>query len=212
MRETIKILLADRYPIIAEGLEYLISLEDGMEVIGKATNGSDVLRFLKSRIVDIVIMSISMPELNGLDTAEILKNTNPKVKIIFLTTFDNEDFVRRAERIGVEGYLLREEESATIIKTIRAVYNGNIKYRVNNYDLNSNTVVKISNLTLKETQIFKLVIEGKTSKKIADELEISVKTVQCHRYNIRNKLRVKTPIDMLKIALQYRVIDFNILG
>jgi len=212
MRETIKILLADRYPIIAEGLEYLISLEDGMEVIGKATNGSDVLRFLKSKIVDIVIMSISMPELNGLDTAEILKNTNPKVKIIFLTTFDNEDFVRRAERIGVEGYLLREEESATIIKTIRAVYNGNIKYRVNNYDLNSNIVVKISNLTLKETQIFKLVIEGKTSKKIADELEISVKTVQCHRYNIRNKLRVKTPIDMLKIALQYRVIDFNILG
>jgi len=212
MRETIKILLADRYPIIAEGLEYLISLEDGMEVIGKATNGSDVLRFLKSKIVDMVIMSISMPELNGLDTAEILKNTNPKVKIIFLTTFDNEDFVRRAERIGVEGYLLREEESATIIKTIRAVYNGNIKYRVNNYDLNSNTVVKISNLTLKETQIFKLVIEGKTSKKIADELEISVKTVQCHRYNIRNKLRVKTPIDMLKIALQYRVIDFNILG
>jgi len=63
------------------------------------------------------------------------------VKIIFLTTFDNEDFVRRAERIGVEGYLLREEESVTIIKTIRAVYNGNIKYRVNNYDLNSNIVV-----------------------------------------------------------------------
>ncbi len=209
MKDKVRILLADKYPIFITGLESLLILEDDFEIIGKATNGSDVLKIIEARSVDIAVMSISMSVLNGLDTAEIIKSINPSIKIVFITMYNNDDYIRRAQEIGVEGYILREEEPHIIIESIRAICNGYFKYKVDHHDLNLKIPIKIANLTLRESQIFQLKVEGKTNNEIAKELQISVKTVQCHNYSVKKKMNITNAMDMFRIACQYKLVDVN---
>ncbi len=106
MKDKIRIFLADKYSVLISGLESPLISEDDFEIVGKASNGGDALRIIELRSVDVAVMSISMPVLNGLDTAEIMKRIRPKLKTAFITMYNNEEFVRKAQKKGVEGYIL----------------------------------------------------------------------------------------------------------
>ena len=109
MNNKIKTLLVDNHPVFALGLEHLMGLEGDIEIVGMTTNGNDALSIIESKDVDIMITEICLPGLNGLDTAEIIKRIYNNVKIVFVTMYDNVDYIEKAKRIGVEGYIIKDE-------------------------------------------------------------------------------------------------------
>lgn len=210
MNKKIKIVLVDDHPVIVLGLEHLISLEDDMEVVGKAINGNGALTILESKEVDVVVMDISMPGLNGLDTAELIKKTKPEVKVIFITMYDNRDYIAKAKEIGVEGYLIKEDAPAVFKQAIRNVFDGFIDYRIKEESETANLKTQILNLSKRETEIVGLIGQGKTTRIIAEDLKISSKTVDCHRANIKKKLKLKSSADFVKLAIEHKLIDTNV--
>ena len=212
MDNKIKLILVDDHPIIVLGMEHIISLEDDIEIVGKAINGSDALSLIESRDVDIAVLDISMPVLNGLDTAELIKKTKPEVKIVLITMYDNKDYIDRAKSIGVEGYILKEDAPDIFVKVIRNIMNGFVDYRVPEARMLSNPPDHVSNLTNRETQIVRLIAMGKSTKNIAEGLNISPKTVNWPRKRINNKLQVKSSADLYRFAYKYKLIDPNLVS
>ena len=210
MDNKIRVILVDDHPVFVMGLESLLKLEDDMEITGKTINGTGALRIMESKDVDIVVMDISMPELNGLDTAEIIKETYPEVKVVLVTVYDNADYISKAEKIGVEGYILKEEAPDVIVRVLRNVKNGFTDYRLSGNMFQVQQPLRILNLTERETEVVKLVAQGKTSKEISEELDISIRTAERHRWNFRKKLKVRTSMDIYKLAAKYNLIDTNI--
>jgi len=209
MKKNINVVLVDDHPLIVMGSEYYINLEDDINVVGKATNGNDAIEIVNSKDVDVVLMDISMPGLNGLDAAEIIKDSHPDVKIVLITMYKNADYISRAKEIGVEGYVIKEDAPDVIINVIRTVYNGFINYRVGSSYIMTNTPTAILNLTMRETQVLRLISLGKTANEISDELIISPKTVNQHRYNIKKKLKIRSTAGFVRIAIQNNLIDIN---
>ena len=205
-----RVILADQFPISVMGLEYLLKQEIDLDVVKKASTGTDVLRIIESHDIDLVIMGISMPELNGMDTAEIIKKYYPKIKIIFFTAYNSPEIIKKAEMIGVEGYLLKSEVSGGILEVIRQVLDGFFKYKVHEWRMPSVTPIKIADLTLRETEVFRLMAYGKSSTEIARELNISPKTVQCHHFNIKNKLNINNNLELIKLALRHKLINIEV--
>lgn len=210
MHNKIKLVVADDHPIIILGIEKLISLEDDLEIVGKAVNGRDALSLVESRNVDVAVLDISMPLLNGFDAAMLIKNIKPQVKIIFITMYENKDYIEKSKVIGVEGYILKEDAPDVLIKVIKNTMNGFMDYRIQENGVIANNQSQILNLTIRETEIVKLTAQGKTARGIACELSISEKTINCHRANIRNKLKIDTIADMCNIAHRYKLIDSNV--
>jgi len=209
MKKNINVVLVDDHPLIVMGSEYYINLEDDINVVGKATNGNDAIEIVNSKDVDVVLMDISMPGLNGLDAAEIIKDSHPDVKIVLITMYKNAEYISRAKEIGVEGYVIKEDAPDVIINVIRTVYNGFINYRVGSSYIMTNTPTAILNLTMRETQVLRLISLGKTANEISDELIISPKTVNQHRYNIKKKLKIRSTAGFVRIAIKNNLIDIN---
>lgn len=209
MKKNINVVLVDDHPLIVMGSEHYINLEDDMNVVGKATNGNDAIEIVNSKDVDVLLMDISMPGLNGLDAAEIIKDSHPDVKIVLITMYKNADYISRAKEIGVEGYVIKEDAPDVIINVIRTVYNGFINYRVGSSYIMTNTPTAILNLTMRETEVLRLISLGKTANEISDELIISPKTVNQHRYNIKKKLKIRSTAGFVRIAIQNNLIDIN---
>ncbi len=209
MKKNINVVLVDDHPLIVMGSEHYINLEDDINVVGKATNGNDAIEIVNSKDVDVLLMDISMPGLNGLDAAEIIKDSHPDVKIVLITMYKNADYISRAKEIGVEGYVIKEDAPDVIINVIRTVYNGFINYRVGSSYIMTNTPTAILNLTMRETEVLRLISLGKTANEISDELIISPKTVNQHRYNIKKKLKIRSTAGFVRIAIQNNLIDIN---
>ena len=211
MDKKIRIALVDDHPVIVLGLEHLINLEEDMEVVGKAISGNGALTILESNEVDVVVMDISMPGMNGLDTAELIKQIKPEVKVIFITMYDSRDYIAKAKEIGVEGYLIKEDAPAVFKQAIRNVFNGFTDYRVKEEPTTFNYKSHILSLSKRETEIVGLIGQGETTKKIAEDLNISSRTVDCHRVNIKKKLKLKSSADFVKLAIEHRLIDTNVV-
>lgn len=207
IKNKIKILLADDHPVIVLGIEHMINLTDDIKVVAKVKNGEDAVNFAENNEVDVAVLDIAMPVLNGLDAGEIIKTIKPEVKIIFVTVYDNEDYIKRARKIGAEGYILKEEAPEVILNVIRSVNQGFIEYRTGKFGFSDNYYPQIPKLTRRESEIFRLVAEGLTSQHIARDLSLSVRTVERHRLNIRRKLDLKSPVDFFKLAAQYKIIE-----
>ncbi|MEE9555374.1 MAG: response regulator transcription factor [candidate division Zixibacteria bacterium] len=209
MRDTIKVILADDHPVIVVGLEHIISLENDIEVVGKTVNGNDAVTMAETRDVDVVAMDISMPGLNGFEAANLIKRAKPDVKIVFITMYDNIDYIDRAKSIGIDGYILKEDAPDMFLKVLRNVMNGFVDFRVESPKTSVNTRSRILNLTERETEIVTLMARGKSTKAIAENLGIAVKTVNCHRSNIKLKLKAKSSADIFNLAYKYKLIDPN---
>lgn len=210
MTDRIKIILVDDHPVIALGMEHVISLEDDIEIVGKAVNGSDAVTLVETRDVDVVAMDISMPGLNGFDAAALIKKAKPDIKIIFVTMYDNIDYINRAKSLGIDGYILKEDAPEMFLKVLRNVISGFMDFRVTPSGNIVNRKSRISNLTERETEIVTLIARGKSTKSIADDLGIAVKTVNCHRSNIRFKLKAKSSVDIYNLAYKYKLVDPNV--
>ena len=208
-----RILLADDHQIIREGLRSLIDHEPGMQVVAEARDGWEAVKKVRKTNPEVVIMDISMPGLNGIDAARMIKQEKPAVRIVALTVYTQRQFVIGAIEAGVSGFVLKECAFKELIRAIRAAEEGQvflcpkITHNVVQDYLEKSANEAVTNgvapaLTLSERHVLQLIAEGHTTKSIASRLHISPKTVELRRRNIREKLNLQSTADLVKYALQ----------
>jgi DNA-binding NarL/FixJ family response regulator len=207
-----RIFIADDHRIVREGLQSLVEKENDLEVIGMADNGRQALILTRRLKPDVVLMDIAMPELNGIDATRQIVAEVPGVKVIALSMHSEKQFVEGMLRAGVVGYLLKESAFEELIKAIRIVCGGK-KYLspdvtgivLQDYlsPRDGKDIEQAPDLTLREREVLQLLAEGRTTKKIAERLNISVKTVESHRKNIMDKLDLYTVAELTKYAVRH---------
>lgn len=207
----IKILLADDHKIVRDGLRALIEKQPDMEVVAEAADGRTAVHLAKEMLPDVVIMDISMPDLNGIEAAQQIVAGAPRVKVIALSMHSDGRFVKEVFKVGACGYLLKEcafEELANAIHTVVAdqIYlSPRITHVVLNDYLSRLPMAEASAfsvLTAREREVLQLLAEGKTTKDIACSLDLSVKTVEAHRQKIMEKSKIHSVAELTKYAIR----------
>ncbi|MEX0609538.1 MAG: response regulator transcription factor [Balneolaceae bacterium] len=205
-----EILIADDHALIRKGLCQLLDKEPNFK-IHEADNGEDALKIIRKQQVEVAVLDIEMPQMTGFEVAKKAHNESIKIDIIFLTMFKDESMFNKAMDIGVKGYILKENKMAEILKCIQAVLSGKYylspdisEFLIRRNNRMSNPAADkdgIHLLTPAEKNILKMLATMKTNQEMANELGISIKTVQNHRNNICNKLDISGSHALLKFAV-----------
>ncbi len=204
----LRILLVDDHQIFREALRSLLERVPGLNVVGEAGDGSDVLRLVQELAPDIVCMDIAMPGLNGIDALRQLHAAGLKVKVIALTTYTDHAFVIDIMKAGAAGYVAKSEGGRALLRAIETVKNGHEYVSRSIADLQTRVVLSQHHLperTLlapREREVLRLVAQGKTSQEIAEELGIALGTVDVHRRNIMHKLDLHKVVDLTRYAIR----------
>ena len=202
----IKILLADDHAIVMEGLKEVLSADEEISVVGCVQNGEEVLRFIKNNEVDIVILDINMPVMDGITCARHLKKEFPKVKIIILTMYAQRSFVEEIVKIGIDGCLLKNNTGKELIDAVLRVMGGRQYYdRIGTFNSQEEEVTQYK-LSEREIDVIRLLSQGLTSTEIAEKLFISDHTVKTHRKNILKKLNVSNSSQAVQYCLSNQLI------
>ncbi len=207
----IKILLADDHAVLRESLQHILSEEEGIEVLAEAENGREAVQIALESDIDIILMDINMPELNGIDAAKQILRDKPAVKIIILSMYSDHPYVDSALKAGVTGYILKNSAITEVVTAIRAVSHGRLYLSpeitgilVDDYIhySSSEEMISTSPLSLREREVLQLLAEGKTTKVIAGLLSISEKTAEVHRKKIMEKLNLHSIAELTKYAIR----------
>ncbi|MGE5894165.1 MAG: response regulator [bacterium] len=208
-----RIILADDHVLLRKGLKEILVKNDGMEVVGEAGDGLELLRLMKTVTPDMVILDISMPNLRGIEAIREIRAIHPDVKILILTMHKDEEYLSQSVASGADGYLLKEDADTELFVAIEKIRRGTIYISPRLSDCLVNAWAQArrgdlrpsggaDGLTTREREILKLVAEGKSNKEIADLLAISVRTAECHRCNMMEKLKLKKTADLVKYAIR----------
>jgi len=208
---SIKVILADDHEMMRKGLRSLFEQEIDIEVIAEAENGRKAVELAWELQPDIIIMDVSMPDLNGIEATRQIKKDFPDIKVIALSMYTNERFILEMLKAGVSGYLLKDSAFEELIKAIRTVMLDRVHLspEVTSIMLNEfmqkaqhkdNTSFSV--LTAREREVLQLIAEGNTTKKIASQLNVSVKTVDTHRQHIMEKLDIHNIAELTKYAIR----------
>ena len=208
--KTIRVMLAEDHAIVREGLRSLLEKQPDMEIVYEAEDGRVAVEQARELSPDVVIMDIKMPHLNGIEATRQITNEFPQIKIIALSGHSNKQFVTDMLEAGAMGYVLKECLFDELLQAIRAVTAGETYLSpkitgivVEDYLRCLATVAdsQLSILTSREREVLQLVAEGKSTKQIASELNVSTKTVEAHRHRTMEKLNAHTIADLVKIAI-----------
>ena len=202
----IRVLAVDDHPLVREGIAALIECEEGMELIGEATNGREALELFRKHQPDITLMDLQMPEMNGIDATGAIRGEFPDARIIILTTHPGDVQVSRALKAGARGYVLKGMLRKELLDTIRAVHAGHKR-------LSSEVAAGIAEhstdgaLTPRETEVLRLIAAGNANKEIGSQLGLTEDTVKSHVKKILIKLEANDRTHAVTIALKRGVIE-----
>jgi DNA-binding NarL/FixJ family response regulator len=209
--DTIRILLVDDQSIILDGLEALIAQNDRFAVCGRANNGREAVQLALEQKPDVVLMDISMPEMDGIEATREVKKRLKQTHVLMLTMYNNADFVRELLDAGASGYLLKNTGRAELWEAILTVVTGQRYLAKPVQDMLNARNAELAEqgsepdfhaLTKREKQIAKLLVEGATSQDIADKLFLSTSTIETHRKNIHHKLGVHSTAGIVRYAME----------
>ncbi len=205
--QTIRIVIADDHPIVRKGFVNVIESSPGLLIVGEAADGTEAVQLVHEKDPDILVMDVSMPYLNGIEALDYLKDD--RVRVIILTMYEDEAFFREAMNAGVWGYLLKDCAVEDLVKCIRSVAAGKRYVSPVLTDLlvgqkDTKNVQLGIDLTAGEWRVLRLIAENMTSREIADDLCLSLRTVQNHRANICRKLNIRGYNKLLEFALQHK--------
>ncbi|NQX98674.1 MAG: response regulator transcription factor [Flavobacteriales bacterium] len=204
----IKILLVDDHKLIRDGLKLIINTSDNIKVIGECGDGKEAISYLKRNAddIDLVLMDIAMPKMNGVDATKIITELYPRINVLALTMHVEETYIMNMIKAGALGYILKDSGREKLIEAIKTVYrkekyySNEVSLKLIDLLLHKDKVVK-QTLTERETEILKLISNGYTNKEVADFLFISSRTVESHRRNILKKLKLRNTAELIKYAL-----------
>ena len=210
----VKIMITDDHSIIREGLKSLLELDGDIEVIAEAENGEECMQKLLTVKPDVLLLDINMPKMNGLEVLKSLKDAKSKVKVLVLTVHNETEYLMKAVEIGINGYVLKDSESAELKKAIFTIYDGENYIQPSLIPaLNSKMIeknedeIKLESLTKRELQVLKELAVGKFNRDIAKEMEISERTVKNHISSIFKKLDVTDRTQAAVFAIRNNLIS-----
>lgn len=207
----IRILLADDHELVRDGIRARLENEGAFDIVGEATNGLEAIELVSELAPDVLLMDISMPVMNGLDAAREIRKRFPKVNILVLSVYDNPEYVRGVMQAGARGYILKDISAPEMINAITSVCSGGYYFSsaVGSTLIageQPTNVVDPYGLTDREREVLIGVANGRPNKEIARELGISVRTVESHRLNIRDKVGSGNAAHLYKIAQELQLL------
>jgi DNA-binding NarL/FixJ family response regulator len=219
--ECVRVLLADDHDILRDGLRALFEAVEDIEIVGEARTGREAVVQAERLQPDVVLMDISMPELDGVEACRRIAQLTPRTQVLFLTMHEAEDYFFRALRAGAAGYVIKRTAAADLLAAVRAVAHGEsflspgvahslvYEYRQRDEQPSSPTsqLDRYSSLSGREREVLKLVGEGYSNQDIADLLGLSVKTVQSHRAAVMQKLDLRDVTHLVRYAVRKGLVD-----
>lgn len=215
MSKPINVMIVDDHSMVREGIKQILELDGDIKVNSEASNGKECISKLKERNVDVLLLDINMPEMNGLQVLQYLREKKSRIKILILTIHNEVEYLIRAVEIGIEGYVLKDSDSSVLKKAIVDINDGDtfiqpeltpiLKRRLDDRSLNSRKFEEA--LTRREIEVLKLLAEGLFNKEIAYTLSISEKTVKNHVSNIFKKINVSDRTQAAVYAIKHKIVD-----
>jgi len=209
-----RILVADDHPIVRSGLKTVLDAQPDLEVVAEARDGAEAVRTALAEDVHLAILDVAMPKLTGIQAAAELHKRKPELRLLMLSMYDNEQFLFEALRAGASGYVLKSDADHDIVDACRRTMRGQsflypsaVATLVRDYVERGRPADGFDVLTPRELQVLKLIAEANTSKEIAAELVISVKTVERHRQNILEKLGMSDRVELTRYAIRRGLIQ-----
>ncbi len=212
----IRLLLTDDHTLFRQGLRTLIGSEPDMEVVGEAANGGEAVRKAAELRPDLVLMDVSMPGLSSFDAAQQIRRLRPETRVMFLSMYDDDEYLAQCMDVGGNGYVLKDCPAEQLLGAVRDVHLGGsylsprmLSHLVDGFrhrPAGEPAQPRFHTLTRREKEILKLLAEGNSVKEIAGELNLSVKTVEAHKFNLMRKLDIHNKAQLVQYAIQKKII------
>ena len=212
----IRCLLVDDHTLFRQGVRRLLESESDFEIVGESPDGSDAVEKARELRPDVVLMDIGMPGLSSFESTRHIKKNRPETKVLFLTMYEDEDYLVQCLEVGASGYVLKDTPAPQLVTAVRDVYRGgkylssqvlgklveDFRARVRDARLRP----RMATLTPREREILKLLAEGNSVKEVAVLLGLSVKTVEAHKFNLMRKLDIHNKAQLVTYAIQKKII------
>ncbi len=212
----IRVLLTDDHTLFRQGIRNLLAAEPDMEITGEAANAADAVALARQVHPDVVLMDIGMSGMSSFEATRLIRRERPETRVVFLSMYDDEDYLAECVDIGANGYILKESPVDQLLTAIREVQRGGsflsprlLTRLVDDFRFQGHAPVRqprLATLTKREREIFKLLAEGKSVKEIATAFDLSVKTVEAHKFNLMRKLDIHNKAQLVQYAIQKKVI------
>ncbi len=216
----IRILITDDHTLFRQGIKTLLAAESDIEIVGEASNGAEAVEKVTELRPDIVLMDIGMPGLSSFEATRQIKKARPDTKVLFLTMYDDEDYLVQCMEVGASGYVLKDSPAQQLLAALRDVYRGGsylsprmLSQLVDDFRSRIKTAhrqPRFATLTAREKEILKLLAEGESVKEIAAGLNLSVKTVEAHKFNMMRKLDIHNKAHLVQYAIQKKIIKIPV--
>lgn len=213
--QPIRVILVDDHPLVLDGIRTRLENEAGIEIVAEASNGAQAVEKAQELKPDVVLMDVSMPVLNGFEATRKLGECCPDVRVLILSMHDNREYILQLIQSGAKGYILKDVSAEEMVKAIETVCQGGTYFSsgasetlFSRYD-DQAPVLSAGVLTKREETVLKLLAEGRNNKEIARELDISVRTVETHRQNIKSKLNIQTAAGLVRYAIEHNLVQLS---
>lgn len=212
MGDVIRVVIADDHQVVLDGFMARLQMEPEIDVVGTASNGLEAVEIVKALNPDVVLMDVSMPIMNGIEATSMIREDNPEARVLMLTMHDNREYIMRVMQVGAVGYMLKEICASKMVQAIKTVNQGSTYFCESvTQTLFSQQVIpaaqKPNPLSRREEAVLKLVAQGHSSKKVASMLNISYRTVETHRQNIKHKLDIHSTAELAKYAVEQGLVS-----
>ncbi|MDX2181354.1 MAG: response regulator transcription factor [Bryobacteraceae bacterium] len=218
----IRILLADDHQLFRQGIKTLLNAEADLSVVGEASNGSEAIERAAELRPDVVVMDVSMPGMSCFEATRQIRKARPETKILFLTMYDDEDYLVESMEVGASGYVLKDSPAPQLSTAVRDVNRGGsylsprmLSQLVDDFRSRVKTQTRtprFATLTPREREVLKLLAEGNSVKEIAQDLNLAVKTVEAHKFNLMRKLDIHNKAQLVQYAIQKKIIQLPSLS
>ena len=207
-----RILLADDHAVVRNGFRMILAAQEDMEVVGEASNGREAVESASTLQPDVVVMDVTMPELNGIEATRRIADVAPKTRVLALSMHKDAVYVREILRAGAKGYLLKDSGEGDLLMAVRAIARGEafLSPAISDAvltDYRKHVTDPLDLLTSREREVLQWIAEGKTNKEVATALGLSVYTVEAHRGRIMEKLNLHSTGELVRFAVRHGVID-----